>query len=64
MARDRPDRQSILVKNFIKLVFQKATIAKADLISMERWVNRLRDSDLQFICMSVASLNAAMRDFA
>jgi len=64
MARDRPDRQSILVKNFIRLVFEKATIAKADLISIERWLYKLRDSELKSLSMSVASLNAAMRDFS
>mgnify|MGYP000844775169 FL=1 len=64
MARDRPDRQSILVKNFIRLVFEKATIAKADLISIERWLYKLRDSELKSLSMSVASLNVAMRDFS
>lgn len=61
MARDKPDRQSILIKNFIRIVFDKATITKGDFISMERWIHRLRSCELQSLCDMVAALNSAMR---
>lgn len=64
IARDHPERQSILIKSYIRLVFEKATEAKADLIGLERWAHLLRKSELGSVCESVAMLNSTLRAFA